>query len=473
MGNIKALATRPQKGNSLASEIVVEPPKPHGKKQHFIMSAHRLQGMREVWIAAGSKFGKTAGASVSLLSAGVERPRSRWRWVAPYYSQAEIGYNYMRSILPPEPYSDHNRSNLSLNLKSLDVQWRFWHATNPKALEGDAINGYVIDEAAKMSAEVRPAIRTTMNRTEGCAVFISTPVGRNWFYQGCMEAKEHMDWALAHGKPVEKVFIHARTIDNPYINPAVIENARKELPDRLFRQYYLAEFVDDGSVFGHFRENLFGHEVKIYGSNQIWFAQNAAEMTVVIGADWAKTYDYTVFTAFDVASNRLVGFQRFHKTPYTEAVRRLGYFSKRFKETLICHHDKTGVGGAIDDQLQYLPIPCQGITFNNANKSEMVARLITSFEHKLIALPRIPELIEELDCYEVSTNKLGLMSYSAPSGKHDDIVSSMLLSHAALLQYGDRSVHVATLEDMSKAPEAELSQVERFYRDIAEDAQEY
>lgn len=473
MGNIATLTPRSEKRNPLASEIVVEPPQPHGKKQHFLMSAHRLSGLREVWVAAGSKFGKTAGSCVSLISAGLERPRSRWRWVAPYYSQAEIGYNYMRSILPPQPYSEPNRSNLSIHMPSLDTQWRFWHATNPKSLEGDAINGYVVDEAAKMSAEVRPAIRTTMNRTEGCAIYISTPVGRNWFYEGCMEAKEHMEWALANDRPAEKVFIHARTIDNPYINPQVIENARKELPDRLFRQYYLAEFVDDGSVFGHFRECTFGNEIKLYGSNQIWFAQDAAEMTVVIGADWAKTHDYTVFTAFDIATNRLVGFQRFHKTPYTEAVRRLGQFSKRFKDTLICLHDKTGVGGAIDDQVQYLPIACQGVTFNNSNKSEMVARLITSFEHKLIAIPRIPEIISELDAYEVYTNKLGLMSYSAPSGKHDDIVSSMLLSHSALLQYGDRAVHVATLEDMPKDESGELSSVERFYRDIAEDTQEY
>jgi hypothetical protein len=103
----------------------------------------------------------------------------------------------------------------------------------------------------------------------------------------------------------------------------------------------------------------------------------------------------------------------------------------------------------------------------------MVARLITSFEHRIIALPRIGEILGELDSYEVRTNSIGTMTYSAPSGKHDDIVSSLMLGHAALIQYGNRDVHVSTLEDLAKEPSEELSSIDRFYRDIAEDAQEY
>jgi hypothetical protein len=35
--------------------------------------------------------------------------------------------------------------------------------------------------------------------------------------------------------------------DNPLINPSEIDDARLTLPDNVFRQEYLAEFIDGGA----------------------------------------------------------------------------------------------------------------------------------------------------------------------------------------------------------------------------------
>lgn len=448
--------------------VEIHSPEPHSKKQALIMQGLQTPGVREVWVAIGTKYGKTLAASTAIVNAGMSRPNTRWRWVAPIYSQSEIGMDYIKSLLPGPPHTEVNRSSMQINMPMINTRFEFWHATKPTSLEGAGIHGYVFDEAAKSSKDAYVAARTTTSRTEGPIMLISTPLGKNWFYEGCMEAKEEMRLAKIHNRTPEKIFLTARTEENPFISKQIIENARKELPARLFRQYYLAEFMEDGAVFAGYRDCLDGPELEdLHGEHQRWFAPATLSMNVVIGVDWAKSVDYTVFTAIDLEHGRVVGFERFHKAPYTEAVRKLVLFSKKFKEVAIVLHDKTGVGSALDDQLAYTPLAYQGVTFTNASKSEMVAKLITSIEQKTIKLPRWPVLTLELDAFEVTTNAIGLMSYSAPSGKHDDAVCSLMLAHQAWLQYGDRDQSVHNLDDL-KAEIGESS-LEKYYRELADD----
>ena len=77
-----------------------------------------------------------------------------------------------------------------------------------------------------------------------------------------------------------------------------------------------------------------------------------------------------------------------------------------------------------------------------------------------------PDMIAELDAFEVSTTPTGLLSYSAPDGMHDDIVCSLMLSHMALIQYGDKEMSVSVMEQ-PKNPTTnkteEKSAIEEFY----------
>lgn len=92
-------------------------------------------------------------------------------------------------------------------------------------------------------------------------------------------------------------------------------------------------------------------------------------------------------------------------------------------------------------------------------------------------------MINEFEAYEVMTTSAGNLSYSALPGKHDDIVSSMLLSHEALLQYSDTGADINFMEDM-RNPEVkdaegktigkdgkpkQLNPIEEFYRSIEDD----
>jgi len=89
-----------------------------------------------------------------------------------------------------------------------------------------------------------------------------------------------------------------------------------------------------------------------------------------------------------------------------------------------------------------------GVVFTNASKALMVNNLITGMEQKNIHFPWWKSLIHEFDVYEVETNDLGRMMYSAPDGDHDDIVSSCFLAYAAAEEYGSRDFEVKILEDL-------------------------
>lgn len=449
--------------------IEIQTPDPHSESQRKIMGAFLNPHLRELVVACGTKYGKTLSAASTMIASAPLRRQGLYRWVAPIYSQSKIGFRYCQRMLPPIPWTIPNKSDMTLTLMGMETVLQFFHGQNAESLEGEASHGNVIDEAAKQKYEVYASVRTTTTQTMGPIGMFSTPKGKNWFYEKAMEARLEMERAAFEKREPRMLFITAPTSDNPFVPRESIEFARKTLPDRLFRQYYLAEFLDDGSVFVNVRECCYTDPISFSEwERHSWTGDLAAEKTVVIGADWGRVEDATAFFAIDIETGKVIGFDRFLRTSYTDAVKRLYLFCQRFKRVDIILHDKTGVGMAVDDLLAHTGLPYQGITFTNASKAEMVTRLMTAFEHRSIFIPRWNILLEELDSFEVKTNAIGLMSYSAASGKHDDTVCALMLANAALLQYGFKDSTVRFLEDLPKMP-LPVSELEKYYQTIGGD----
>lgn len=430
------------------------------------MQAFLHPEIEEIWVANGTKWGKTISASTGLVTAALQKPRSIMRWVAPIYNQSKIGFSYCRQILPPPPHVSLNMSGLEIKIPSNDSALQFYHAQNPVSLEGYGISGYVFDECAKIKEDAYASAKTTVTVTRGTMLFVSTPFGKNWFYRKCMDAKEEMERARFEKRTPKKLFITAPTADNPHVPRESIEAARRSLSARLFRQFFEASFEDEGSVFTDYRQCICTPELDIYGDDQTWTAEKADEATVVIGVDWAKTLDYCAFIAIDTTTRRVVGFRRFHKQPYTEAIRRLILFTRKFKATEAVYHDKTGVGQAIDDQLAFTDLNFVGINFTNASKAEMVNRLITAFEQKSLEIPAWPTLLHELESFEVEATEIGTLRYAAAGSGHDDTVAALMLAHSALLEYADKLSDLTFIEDLK--PQA-LTQMEAFYQRLGDD----
>jgi hypothetical protein len=451
-----------------AVNIKLNLPTPHSKKQKLIIQALNMPDISRIYVACGTKFGKSISGSASLSNKIMQNRNALWRWIAPYYDQAKIGMDYFKKMLPPEPHTEFVDGKMRCKLPFLRSELEFWHAQKPTALEGAGVDANVFDEAAKIKFEAIASARTTTTRTAAPELYLSTPLGKGWFYRECMEAKDKMRWAVKNGKPVTQIFITARTIDNPYIQASVVKEMEETLPARLFRQFYLAEFMDDGSVFVGIDSCTQGEEIDVAGGNQYWVHKDAAKKTVVIGADWAKQTDYTVFTAIATESGKKpeqVGFQRFQGISYVEQIRELVKFCAKFKDVRIIFHDRTGVGEALDDMLSQIPYPFEGIVFTNSSKAHMVSLFMLALEKKEVILCNWKEQKKELEAYTVVVNELGNARYSAPQGFHDDIVSSLILCNAALQDYA-KDFKLNFLEDLPKSKR----EVDRWYRELLEDS---
>lgn len=114
----------------------------------------------------------------------------------------------------------------------------FWSLEDFNTIRGRKYKRAVIDEAA-MVRHLKEAwsnvIRPTLTDLKGDAWFMSTPKGKNYFYDLYNYSDKFDDW---NGWKMP-------TISNPYIDPKEIEAARLQLDPLTFAQEYLAEFVTD------------------------------------------------------------------------------------------------------------------------------------------------------------------------------------------------------------------------------------
>jgi hypothetical protein len=131
-------------------------------------------------------------------------------------------------------------------------------ADNPDSLRGVSLTYLVMDEVAFIKADIwERVLRASLSDKKGRAMFISTPSGRNHFY----------DWYQLgqSGDDEEWKSWHFTTSDNETIDPKEIEAAKRTLSSFAFNQEYLSSFNNAGA--GLFKEEWvkFGEEPN-YGS---------------------------------------------------------------------------------------------------------------------------------------------------------------------------------------------------------------
>ena len=412
---------------------------------------------RECYVAVGTKGGKSIISSIGAVSLMYLKKQAHLRWTAPRYNQSKIGMNYIKKFVPLDHPNKKVRNLFKLSESDTpkimchpnDTYIEFLHALNPEAIEGFATQCNFLDEIAKYKRleEFINSVRTTTTMTRGKIIGFSTPLSKgNYFYTLWQNAKDEMEWCIKNGKKPTKLAFTSPTTANPLISPVVIEEMRKNMPERLFRQYVLAEFTDDGTVFSRIMDCVEGDKLEVTGSRfEEWIEPELVDSPSVMSIDWGKTGDYTVVTVWTYVGDRmwLSGFLRFRKVSYTEAILVHIYkFYKQFKNISILIHDATGVGGGLVDTVEsrYTNSTVISNVFTNQKKTEMVNMSIVAFEKKKARLPWWGTLISEATSFEVKVNAIGTIVYSAPEGEHDDCVCSMIQGMWALeKEFGDYS----------------------------------
>lgn len=199
-------------------------------------------GARYTVLAAGRRFGKSYLASVRAATKALD-PRNVKRlpcWiVAPTQPQAKQIY-WLQLMDMLHPLIEKVNSNEGLIYLKNKVQIGVKGADRPDSLRGVGLYDVVLDEFADMKPETWEAIlRPALADVKGSALFIGTPKGRNHFYDVYQAAvlQNDNEWKA----------YHFTSVDNPFIDPAEIEQARKTMAAAIFRQEFMASFEAGGS----------------------------------------------------------------------------------------------------------------------------------------------------------------------------------------------------------------------------------
>lgn len=213
----------------------------------FELSLHPAQ--QEVWesdarfkvVAAGRRFGKTVLGVAKILVAATSHPRSVSLWVAPSHSQARMALDMVAHIIPRQ-YREVNRTMSEIYLPN-GSKIVFRSGERWDNLRGDGLVCAILDEAAFLDERVwTEAVRPALSDHKGEALLISTFNGENWFYAYFRRALEEDNDQWASWR-----FL---TIDNPFIDPAEVEEAKRNLPREVFEQEYEASpMAFSGAVF--------------------------------------------------------------------------------------------------------------------------------------------------------------------------------------------------------------------------------
>ena len=190
-------------------------------------------------IAAGRRCGKSHLAAVSLILKVMDDAPGDIFYVGPTQAQA-------RDVMWGKLFEIANDIIESSNINNLELKFingrsiKLKGADRPDTMRGVSLKHLVLDEAAFMKDDIFDTIlRPALSDRKGSAIFISTPEGRNGFYDMYVNAQVWDDWNAWT----------FTTYDNPFIDKEEIEHAKRTLPGWAFRQEYAASFDSKGSEY--------------------------------------------------------------------------------------------------------------------------------------------------------------------------------------------------------------------------------
>jgi terminase large subunit-like protein len=379
-------------------------PKPHPAQYEVLRNSKRFNVL-----CCGRRWGKTTIAIDRLVRPALGgKPTA---WFAPTYKLLSEVWRTIHTSLATITTRKNEQEHWIELMGGGKIDC--WSLDDPDAGRGRAYARIVVDEAALVADLQRAweqSVRPMLADYQGGAWFLSTPKGTaNYFhtlYQRGQDpgSQEWASWQMP-------------TTSNPHINPTEVEAARGDMTDLAFAQEYLAQFVTwAGAVFRRIMDAV---------------GDILNEPAAMIGVDWGRTGDYTVFTALS-AQGHLVAIDRFRGIEYALQRARLAEFWKRAGACCWIVAESNSMGGPVVEQLQADGLPVVGFNTSSASKAGIIQQLALAFERGVIKITHDPVLIGELQAFEGKPGPSGQMRYGAPAGINDDTVMSLAIAWAAL-----------------------------------------
>ncbi len=403
-----------------------------------------------VEIIASRGWGKTLYFVCSVLIPYLDdHPNAKVMWVAPTYSIAMTPIDDVfggtdeltgRRFVPDHDAQGNRVWEFVTTKAGPILRWYngatvfFKSADSPDSIVSKGFNLIVIDEAALIQEQVFTQQILGTARKKGIKIFmITSPRGKkHWTYKFFVKGQDDTESEyISFQQPYTK---------NPYFNDT-LKKLIKDIPEWLYRQEYLAEFIEDGDSVFRGLDNIFiGPVIDFESQQQEWSLpitditladgtkRRAAERVFVAGLDFAKSVDYTVLTVMDLETAEVVYYRRLNKEDYRRVLDMASEVCHKYNHCELIF-DATGVGAGLSDMLNNYDITSHPFVFTNDSKNELINKLILSVEYNELKLPNITTMRNELSVFTYALTRTGKISYNAPAGFHDDIVISLALAN--------------------------------------------
>jgi len=369
----------------------------HVAQKKIVEDTHRFRVL-----CAGRRFGKTVLSVEELVFAAITNRNANVVYIAPTYQSArDIAWDQLKKKALSIS-SNVNESRLEMEVRNQfggnsKIFFRSWD--NIETLRGQFFDFIVLDEVAQYRnfwIHWHEVLRATLTDRKGRALFISTPLGFNHFYD------------LFNTKDEDYKAFHFTSYDNPFIPKEEIDKAAKEIPEDRFAQEYLADFrKTEGLVYKEFDRNR--HVTTEVPTNV---------SDTIIGIDFGYTNPSSIIPVKIDSDNNYWVLEEFYKTSQT--TEQIAEYAKLYRPT------KVYPDPAEPDRIETLRsfgLNCREVSKDIVAGVDRVRELFK--QNRIHISPQGRNLIHELETYRYPDKKPDQNEQEKPVKENDHALDAL------------------------------------------------
>lgn len=376
-------------------------------KSKEILAACSNESLTHITVSTGRQCSKTTTGMIAGFQFATKRV-SKTGFFLPTYKQCKNIFRRYKLML--EEFGD-----LVSFVAAPDFLITFWNGSTIQFFtadndnfRGNTFTYLIVDEACfvkddiwtVMEACVAVSLSKSNLSERGKVLLLSTPKSKNWFYNMTKDDED-----------TSKV-IKFTSEEGGLISKEVLSKIKKRIPEAIYRNEYLGEFLDSGA-------GLFKY-IPCISKNNI---RNKNGQTA--GLDLASKSDYTVLTIQDSLGN-VICIERWRHQEWNAILNAVISKLKEYNSPVV-YVETNGVGQM---PYEYIRTNYRGVTqawvTSNDSKNNIIQKLILDFNTRGITIPDVDFLKDELDNFTCEW-KNGKPVYGGSNGFHDDSVMSLAI----------------------------------------------
>lgn len=301
---------------------------------------------------------------------------------------------------------DVNKTYLTITSKVNRAFVKFITAQNDN-FRGDTYDLIIVDEACFIKDEIyqagiRATVMNAITRGHGKQILLSTPKWKNWFYNAGLVQED-----------TRKVIKFTSEESGRY-NEKVIKQLRDELPEHVFNNEYMAEFLEEGNGLFKWKQCI----MKSIPTDLIG---------VSAGLDFGVEEDYTVLTILN-KNGEVICLRKWYRIDWMDLLDEVVKELKKYgSPTVYC--ETNGIGNMPTKTLRSKYSNTRDFTTSNKSKNDIINKLALDFNNQNIWIPNDNSLQKELDAFSMTMTPSGKITYGGSGGFHDDQVMSLAIAN--------------------------------------------